>query len=712
MFNLFYNNNNINSISENLNSLLNNNKKEELNNLYIAFNYDLFSYLSYHLLKITNNSDNNLLISQTNKNSFNNDDYLRNFIEKFISIYNLNEKFNKILENYEFINFNILNLFNNKNNEKEYYYLIFYKIYEINNDEKINYNEIIKNLKKIIDNLYKYNIEIYKILFDIFIDKFLNNIISQIEKNNFIEFLLCFLNLYENIIFKIYINYFENYILIEKEKIFNNKILKIFNNFNFIANFDEIKTISELIEKNYIILLKILSIINNDNNLYDLYLDLLLKGIKEYLYKNVIDLTSCFQKFQLIYEIEKKFFNNSNIQFFFSNNNNNNYKYKNNEIINQNYFNNNIIISNFYKIIFDLLSKDKKYTLNENFVYSFDEILLSDNLENSKIIFNYFKLLPEYESFEWLYIHTIITRIINDNFDFIKEKNFIENFEIYSKKLKSDNYRLQTLINNIKIKNYKNKKYDFKLILIPSHCYHIFDIKCKPKFNKQLLDFFNNLKVEENLPKNSELIFQQGKIEFQYKNCENILFIGDILQYSILSFIGKKEENFENIINNINLNDDLGRYILNELINKEILVYDNKKDSYSFNSKKIINLNNNFLNKSINSINNNNIIIDLRINYFSYAEGKGDYSLNLYHKKLSDKYKKTLWECYIVRFLKNNNKNKNTIKIIYNYLNNNLPLIAKIDLTIQNITEVLDNLENKCFIKKINEEKNIYYKFL
>ena len=712
MFNLFYNNNNINSISENLNSLLNNNKKEELNNLYIAFNYDLFSYLSYHLLKITNNSDNNLLISQTNKNSFNNDDYLRNFIEKFISIYNLNEKFNKILENYEFINFNILNLFNNKNNEKEYYYLIFYKIYEINNDEKINYNEIIKNLKKIIDNLYKYNIEIYKILFDIFIDKFLNNIISQIEKNNFIEFLLCFLNLYENIIFKIYINYFENYILIEKEKIFNNKILKIFNNFNFIANFDEIKTISDLIEKNYIILLKILSIINNDNNLYDLYLDLLLKGIKEYLYKNVINLTSCFQKFKLIYEIEKKFFNNSNIQFFFSNNNNNNYKYKNNEIINQNYFNNNIILSNFFKIIFDLLSKDKKYTLNENFVYSFDEILLSDNLENSKIIFNYFKLLPAYESFEWLYIHTIITRIINDNFDFIKEKNFIENFEIYSKKLKSDNYRLQTLINNIKIKNYKNKKYDFKLILIPSHCYHIFDIKCKPKFNKQLLDFFNNLKVEENLPKNSELIFQQGKIEFQYKNCENILFIGDILQYSILSFIGKKEENFENIINNINLNDDLGRYILNELINKEILVYDNKKDSYSFNSKKIINLNNNFLNKSINSINNNNIIIDLRINYFSYAEGKGDYSLNLYHKKLSDKYKKTLWECYIVRFLKNNNKNKNTIKIIYNYLNNNLPLIAKIDLTIQNITEVLDNLENKCFIKKINEEKNIYYKFL
>ena len=716
MFKLFYNNN-LNSISENLNSLLNNNNKEELNNLYITFNYDLFSYLSYHLLKITKSSDNNLFISQTNKNSFNIDDYIRNFIEKFISIYNLNEKFNNILENYEFINFNILNLFNNKTYEKEYYYLIFYKIFEITGNEKINYNEIIKNLKKIIDNLYKYNNQIYKILFDIYIDRFLNNIISltQIEKNNFIEFLLCFLNLYENIIFKIYINYFENYILIEKEKIFNNKILKIINNFNFLANFDEIKTISELIENNYIILLKILSIINNDNNLYDLYLDLLLKGIKEYLYKNVINFSSCLQKFKLIYQIEKKFFNSSNLQFFFSNNNNNNinnYKFKNNEFLNLYYFNNNIIKSNFYKIIFDLLSKDKKFTLYENFAYSFDEILLSDNLEDSKIIFNYINLLPEYESFEWLYIHTIITRIINDNFDYIKEKNFIENFEIYSKKLKSHNYRLQTLINNIKIKNYKNQKYDFKLILIPSHCYHIFDIKCKPKFNKQLLDYFNNLKNKENLPKNSELIFQQGKIEFQYKNYENILFIGDILQFSILSFIGNKEKNFENIINNINLNDDLGRYILNELINNKVLIYNNKNDSYNFNFNKFNNLNNNILNKSINNINNNNIIIDIRINYFSYAEGKGDYSLNLYHKKISNKYKKTIWECYIIRFLKNNNKNKNTIKIIYNYLNNNLPLIAKIDLTIQNITEVLDNLENKCLIKKINEEKNIYYRYI
>ena len=161
-----------------------------------------------------------------------------------------------------------------------------------------------------------------------------------------------------------------------------------------------------------------------------------------------------------------------------------------------------------------------------------------------------------------------------------------------------------------------------------------------------------------------------------------------------------------------NIDDVFGRYILNELINNEVLIYNNKNDSYNFNFKKFNNLNNNNLNKSINSINNNNIIIDIRINYFSYAEGKGDYSLNLYHKKISNKYKKTIWECYIIRFLKNNNKNKNTIKIIYNYLNNNLPLIAKIDLTIQNINEVLDNLENKCLIKKINEEKSIYYRYI
>jgi hypothetical protein len=117
---------------------------------------------------------------------------------------------------------------------------------------------------------------------------------------------------------------------------------------------------------------------------------------------------------------------------------------------------------------------------------------------------------------------------------------------------------------------------------------------------------------------------------------------------------------------------------------------------------------------------NNNIeqilLIDIRVNYFTFCEGKYDYNLNLYHKKINEKYKKTIWNCYIVKYLKKPNDKKVKINEIFDYLQQEVPLIAKIELEIKSLETVLNELDEKGFIKKIIEKKNnsniIYYKYI
>ena len=100
--------------------------------------------------------------------------------------------------------------------------------------------------------------------------------------------------------------------------------------------------------------------------------------------------------------------------------------------------------------------------------------------------------------------------------------------------------------------------------------------------------------------------------------------------------MGINKKSFEEIKNNINLSDDLGRYLLNEMVKKNLIEYEENKDSYILSKK----LQNNNLEQQL--------LIDIRVNYFTFCEGKYDYNLNLYHKKINEKYKKTIWNCYIL----------------------------------------------------------------
>ena len=62
------------------------------------------------------------------------------------------------------------------------------------------------------------------------------------------------------------------------------------------------------------------------------------------------------------------------------------------------------------------------------------------------------------------------------------------------------------------------------------------------------------------------------------------------------------------------------------------------------------------------------------------------------------------------------NIKKNKINEIFDYLQQEVPLIAKIELEIKSLETVLNELDEKGFIKKITEKKNnsniIYYKYL
>ena len=171
--------------------------------------------------------------------------------------------------------------------------------------------------------------------------------------------------------------------------------------------------------------------------------------------------------------------------------------------------------------------------------------------------------------------------------------------------------------------------------------------------------------------------------------------------------MGINKKSFEEIKNNINLSDDLGRYLLNEMVKKNLIEYEENKDSYILSKK----LQNNNLEQQL--------LIDIRVNYFTFCEGKYDYNLNLYHKKINEKYKKTIWNCYIVKFLKKNHDKKNKINEIFDYLQHDLPLIAKIGLEIKALETCLNELDEKGLIKKISEKKssnsniiNIYYKYI
>ena len=378
-----------------------------------------------------------------------------------------------------------------------------------------------------------------------------------------------------------------------------------------------------------------------------------------------------------------------------------------------------IIKTIYHKLIFDIFCKDKNNSVNEILVKSFNSIIRKTDNENeikikSNILFKYIDIIPDYENFESLYIHSIIDRSLEDVYDYIKEKQFIDDIIAFSTSISHYSYRLQTLINNIKRKNVGN----ISITIIPSHCYYLYNLYCKPNLCPKLLNNFNTIIINElKLSENIKPIFQQGSIIFNINspkliNFQNIYIKSDILQYTILKYIGiEKGKKFEEIKADINLSDDLGRFILNEMIKSNLIIYNDLNDNYSLNKgfklmKKNIDVN-------ISTTLKDEEEIDIRINYKNFFEGKLDFNINTYQKKIGIKHQRMIIQCYIMKFLKMNKEKKNNdFNFIMEYLQKNLPLIGKMNLDNDELNENLKILSEKLFITcTTNKNKEVFYHY-
>ena len=695
-------------------------KDESSLSLYEDFNKDIINYIISNIMKMDE-------LSKSKKNKIDLNLYLKAFIDKLLNLLDMNAL---ITSNYEFYNLlydNISLLILEDNQEFKFCYILFYKVYlSYLNDNKDNYiyykdkinkiSQLIKQLNttKSNDNEDPDNSNnLFKKLFITFTGDFLpifiKNFFEITIKNNsnicLFEIIINFLVYYENLVHEISIKYFYSYDDLNWRKKYLEILCNIFdecaiknNKSEFCDN--DINKMYEIIQnKNFIILNKIQSLLYFHDKLFQNYFNALIKSIEKYLTIEIEKQEDYFNKIEIIYNIEKELLNINNINFFYNDKN--------------------IDIKTIYhKLIFDIFCKDKNNSINEILVKSFDSIIRKTDNENeiklkTNILFKYIDIIPDYENFESLYIHSIINRSIDDVYDYIKEKQFIDDIIAFSTSISHYSYRLQTLINNIKRKNLNN----ISITILPSHCYYMYNLYCKPSLCPDLLSKFKNIVVNElKLSENINPIFQQGSITFsidskKLTNFQNIYIKSDILQYTILKYIGiGKGKKFENIKTEINLSEELGRFILNEMMKHKLILYDDTNDIYS--------LNQNFKNiKKDIDVSMSNVLgeseIDIRINYKDFFEGKLDFNINTYQKKIGIKHQRMIIQCYIMKFLKQNKEKKNNdFNSIMEYLQKNLPLIGKMNLDNEELNENLKILNEKLFITcTSNNNKEVFYHY-
>ena len=148
------------------------------------------------------------------------------------------------------------------------------------------------------------------------------------------------------------------------------------------------------------------------------------------------------------------------------------------------------------------------------------------------------------------------------------------------------------------------------------------------------------------------------------------------------------------------------------MIKHKLILYDEILDNYSINKDfKII--------KKDIDITMSNVLkeekeeIDIRINYKNFFEGKLDFNINSYQKKIGIKHQRMIIQCYIMKFLKMNKDRKdNDFNSIMEFLQKNLPLIGKMNLDNDELNENLKMLSEKLFIKTTtNNKKEVFYQY-
>ena len=741
MYKLLNENQNKNTLKEEYDKLISSfssskkiSKEDSILLLYEEFTKDIINYITYNIIKMND-------LSKNEKKNIDLNSYLKAFIDKLLNILDMNIIINNDIDLNKLIYANISSLLiDEDNNNLKIIYILFFKLFLFYlKDNKDNYNYykdkinklsilikqlILSNSESEINENNSDNIILYNKIYYSFIEEFLPNFINNFfdllkgsdgdtDKNNIclFEIINNFLFYYENIIHEISLKYFSSYDILNWRKKYletlNNLIINNLKKNNLSINFNDkdIDKINDIIiSKNYIILNKILSLLFYNDELFNNYFNILMKSIEKYLMNEILKENDFYNKIEIIYNIEKELLNINNINFFF--------------------IDKKIDIKTIYhKLIFDIFCKDKNNSVNEIIVKVFDSIIRKTDNEKelktkSNILFKYIDIIPDYENFESLYIHSIINRSIEDVYDYIKEKQFIDDIIAFSTQISHYSYRLQTLINNIKRKNINN----ISITIIPSHCYYLYNLSCKPNICPNLLNSFHNIIVNElKLSENIKPIFQQGSIIFSINspkliNFKNISIKSDILQYSILKYIGiENSKKFDDIKNSINLSDDLGRFILNEMMQYNLVLYNDGDDTYKINKNFKIEKNKNDLDVSVST----SVIykegegdIDIRINYKFFFEGKLNYNINTFHKKLGIKHQRMIIQCYIVKFLKmNKDKNNIDFNMILDYLQNNLPLIAKMNLDKEELNTNLNILLEKCFISSTKKNKEIFYHY-
>ena len=727
MYKLLNENQNKNTLKEDYEKLVSSisstkkiSKDESLLLLYEDFNKDIINYITSNVIKM-----DEFTKSKKNKNDLNL--YLKAFIDKFLNLLDMNKI---ISSNFDFHNliYSNIALLIIEDNEHKFCYVLFYKVYiSYLNDNKDNYiyykdkiNKIgllIKQLNSNIpenitdsDNTNILSKKIFKSFTDDFLPVFIYNFfeISLTNNNKICLFDLInnFLFCYENIIHEISLKYFELYDELNWRKKYLEKLCNIFeeclikNNKSEFNEGDINKICDTIQNKNYIILNKIQSLFYFHEKLFNNFFNTLIKSIEQYLTKELEKEEDYYNKIEIIYNIEKELLNINNINFFY-----------NDKKID--------IKTIYHKLIFDIFCKDKNNSVNEILVKSFNSIIRKTETENeiklkTNILFKYIDIIPDYENFESLYIHSIIDRSMDDVYDYIKEKQFIDDIIAFSTSISHYSYRLQTLINNIKRKNINN----ISITIIPSHCYYLYNLYCKPNIDSVLLNDFQNVIVKDlKLSENIKPIFQQGSIIFSINstkliNFKNIYIKSDILQYTILKYIGiEKGKKFEEIKSEINLSDELGRFILNEMMKYKLIKYNDINDIYSLNKDfKVIKKD---IDVTMSNIFKEGEEIDIRINYKHFFEGKLDFNINTYQKKIGIKHQRMIIQCFIMKFLKmNKDKKNNDFNSIMDYLQKNLPLIGKMNLDNEELNENLKILIEKLFITtSTNKNKEVFYHY-
>lgn len=668
MFKLFFDNEK--NIQEKIGTI----SDKEFTASYQAFNGELIKFVLFNVNKCMKENNKELYFC---------------FINKFISIIELNHKINSNKEDYELIYYSLSkHIFTNN----EYVYMLFFKYFEymiedLNQNVKIN--DILFPLSTLLKRMQPYSKDKsgLKTVYTTFLESFIPRIVKVVyaqfnltkEKQTIISFLNFFLKYYTLIIKELFVSYCKDYVLISKATLFINSIINEITkliSFNNTIQKDDISLLVSLLSNNKTLsILQMMSILLLNKPIFCYFIQVLLKAIPDYLTSSLQNSSNSLDKFLKMKKIEECFFNIHNRNFFFNDIT---------EIPN--------IIEEFHKIVYDILTKENGANIYESFVKALDIVIRQDNEDDSleNIIFSYFDIIPQYETFEWIYIHSIINRGVDECFDYIKEKKIIEKIEECSRDKCAYSYRLQTLINNIKIS--RNEK--MNVIVLPFHSYHLFNQNCKPNINKQLMEKFQHFIDDSKFPKNSHLIYQQGFIEFTSRKnvLKDITIKSDVIQYTILTYIGEKKAKFIDIKNEINVNEEMLRFLLSEMEKKKIVSCDENGDIY-------------WLNESTGD-DNKGKTLDIRVNYELYFEGGGDYST--YHRKMTEKYQGMLWDCYIVKYLKQKQSTKktSTIEDILTYLNESLPSNSKSFLSLENLSKNMTRLVTKGFVS--NPSPNNY----